>query len=103
MNWYIGQDVVCIETHEYRVVIEDTVYSIVGIINHCHCGTSVDIGASHNFCQREYPKLRCGICKQTFVNDGRYWLHERRFKPLDELEGISEILQIAEQAQPFEV
>jgi len=96
-NWKIGQDIVCIKTHEQGVIKEGEVFTIKGIrTDFCSCSFihfNVGIGTTN---KREV----CTFCGFHAVATNIYWLSETRFAPLDTLTDISEIEEIL--SQPIE-
>jgi len=105
MNFHINQEVVCIETHENKVVVEGNVYTILGLKqNQCSlCGDYVIVDVGVKSLYEHGQLLHCSAHNNIkYRSDGIWWLKATRFKPLDSIEGVSEILEIAEHAQPFQ-
>jgi len=93
-NWYIGQDIVCINTHSKGIVKDGEVYTIQGLRQRCCC-IEINVGISLFSIMQ-----RCKDCGHRIESDGIWWLHEHRFAPLDTLTDISEIEEIL--SQPIE-
>ena len=90
MNWYIGQEIVCVKTHPKRAVVSGRIYTIKGLrINPCSCcNVLIDIGI------RGDKPMKC-FCGLVYEANGAWWFHESRFAPLDA--DISELTEILEQ------
>jgi len=92
MNWYIGQDIVAIEDHQQGIFKKWEVFKIRGLrMCKCKCNhVEIDIGFS-------VKTLRCATCNTENVpNSGIWWLHEKRFAPLDNLVNMDEIKEVME-------
>lgn len=89
MNWYIGQEIVCIKSHSQGIVEEGKVYTIQGLRQSC-CSVCIDIGCKTN---RGYTK--CGKCNTIYYPpDEIYWILERLFAPIEyNQQAISELLE----------
>ena len=96
MNWYIGQEVVCIKTHSMGLVIKDRVYTIQGIrSSHCACKKYLlDVGMPMDFSTFN-GKMKCGTCVNVEKHiSGRHWFSESLFAPLEyDKEAIEELLK----------
>jgi hypothetical protein len=79
MKWYIGQQVVCVETHSMRAVVKGNVYVIQSLrsANCSHYGTLIDVGVKMNV-----GVSGCNYCGTLFSRD-IFWLDERKFRPLE--------------------
>jgi hypothetical protein len=98
MNWYIGQEIVCVKTHSERLVKKDELHTILGL-KQCKCGAikiDVDIEAC---CYIDFSC--CGIEYENHENI--MWFSETLFRPLDELADITELTEVLENTKPFEV
>lgn len=100
MNWYIGQDIVCVKTHSRGVVKEGNVYTIKSLKDsECKCGgVLIHVGVSATTKNSE-----CIKCGHFSPNNGQWWLKEFLFSPLDELANIDELNEVLETTKPFEV
>jgi hypothetical protein len=99
MNWYIGQDVVCVKDGLMLKAGEVvTIRQISSSI--CKCAElDIDVGLKH-----DYPKLKCRVCGQYTETESKIlWKGEGYFRPLDSLADISELTEVLETTQPFEV
>lgn len=87
--WNINQDIVCIKDHHQGVLTEGKVYTIIGLrVGHCgFIQINVGIKSMHKL-----DSCTCGF--STINKDGYWWFSEKRFKPLDELSDISELLEV---------
>lgn len=91
MNWYIGQEIVCIKTHSTGVIKEGQVFVIKGLraapCEHYEC--MIDVGVtSYNLL------LTCNYCGKTENNHGTFWFGNQLFAPLQDLtKQISELLE----------
>ena len=96
MNWYIGQEVVCVRTHPDKVVVRGKTYPIKGLKQSaCRCkNINIDVGIRANHAiYSEYS--RCNVCNDVELVGDIFWLHENRFAPLDQ--DISELTAILEE------
>ena len=97
MNWYIGQEIVCIKTHSQGVVVKGKVYTIQGLKQGC-CEVDIHVGI---FTKLEDWQIwflsscdRCGHCEDSGL-DSTHWLSETIFAPLEyDSQAIEELLQI---------
>jgi len=93
MNWYIGQPIVAIRTHTQGDFKKGEEFQIKALTAGCKCGNSsilIDIGLR--------KATKCNSC------DTYHWgsfYKEVSFAPLDQ--DISELTEILEQKQPFEI
>lgn len=92
MNWYIGQEIVCIRTHSQRKVIYGKTYVIKGLREtSCKCNyVLIDIGIRISF-----SKSFCYRCGDLNFADSIGYFNEILFAPLDQ--DISELTEILEQ------
>lgn len=105
MNWYIGQEIVCINDKKFSHqggsgtgLNADCIYTIKAL-RLCECG-DVEI------CVGIKSFAGTGICKCGLIktNDGEFrWHNENRFRPLDEIADISELTEHLKQTKPFTV
>jgi hypothetical protein len=90
MNWYIGQEIVCIKTHSKGMVTKGRVYTIDALSIGC-CVTIISVGI---------PSLaagyRCSSCGAlTLKADSKYWFSELLFAPLEfNQEAIDELMEL---------
>ncbi len=100
MNWYIGQDIVCIDDSgiESKPILNDTVYKIRGLKNsECKCGIVIDVGIV--FLKPSEMKyvghdIMCASCKTKRPATKEWFFREVRFAPLDSLVNISELTEV---------
>lgn len=98
MNWYIGQDIVCINakgaetirTKEHSGLKEGQVYTIIGLRKGC-CWVEVDVGIPSIASATSHV---CTKCNSTTPLTAIWWFRENRFRPLDELVNIDELTEI---------
>lgn len=94
MNWYIGQEIVCIHTHTQNAVVKDKIYIIKGIRQGC-CHIQLDFGIT-------FPDLtgsglfhqHCNLCKKDYqvTTDNTWWIADRLFAPLMDISELESIL-----------
>lgn len=91
MNWYIGQEVVCVNSENTRMVVKDKVYRIKGLqTSPCKCGMIViDVGAVSD--ARTQGCFKCGSCWSK--TGPTIWLDETRFAPLMDISELESILK----------
>lgn len=80
MNWYIGQEIICIESNPEGDIRVGKTYYIKDIkLSACNCKkTMIDVGIKVQF------GLVCNIC--CFLFKGNiHWFWDHRFVPLDSL------------------
>ena len=95
MNWYIGQDIVCIKTHSQGVVTKDQVYTINALRLTPCCKKVIEIDIGKVVPAIYGSKTDCVICGRTYNNsDKNWWITERMFAPLDSLADISELTEV---------
>lgn len=99
-NWFVNQDIVCIETHPNGFVKEGEVYTIESLRASC-CGVDIHIGKYDDEGYDIYTTV-CSICggERSEWKSNIIWLGEHRFASLDTLTDISEIEEIL--SQPIE-
>lgn len=101
MNWYIGQPVVAIKNSICGNIKKGQEFTIKGLrVCPCNCGRylMLDVGI------KDYsiaPYEKCGGCGYITPRDPVYWKSEELFAPLDQ--DISELIEILENKQPFEI
>ena len=111
MNWYVNQEIVCIENHSKRIVKEGELFTIRAIKKNecykCFDGLVFDVGIKSDMRAKDGSFIPLGAMMQCnsshgiiHFQDGIYWLSEKLFKPLDELADISELTEIL--SQPIE-
>lgn len=100
MNWYIGQEIVAIETHKDGYFKEGEIFTILGLrTSKCKCRKiHIDIGSAL-YCMTSICSM-CGFIDD--LSDVR-WHGEESFKPLDELCNISELTDQLKYEEPFKV
>lgn len=98
IDYTIGDEIVCIRTHPMNVVNEGNIYFCKGILpSDCKCNLyMVDVGI-RNPNGINPGGAHCPNCKTNYEDDGIYWLNAARFKKLDTLVNISELLEVLEQ------
>lgn len=92
MNWYIGQDIVCVKTYGSSKLKKDSVYTIKQIRETpCNCGgIDLDVGIKLNT-----QDSICIICGYShFQADKAAFFDQICFRPLDELADISELTKV---------
>ncbi len=88
IKWYVGQPIVCIQTHSQGVVKKGEEYTIQGVRQQECCGVIVLNVGMYN----TNPDLRC-TCKNISI-DGIHWLGDKLFAPLDvDISELTEILK----------
>ena len=98
MNWYIGQEIVCIRTHSQGVVKRGQTFVISGVRSStCKCSElEIDIGV---ISPHGYRICCCEECGYEFYEPPRsaWWLHESLFAPLEyNQEASDELLAVEE-------
>lgn len=92
MNWYIGQEIVCIKTHSQGVVKRGKIYTIKGLQkSRCKCHTvEIDIGAKSDLLTEG-----CSACNSDWkATSDIWWLSEIVFAPLEyNQDAINELLE----------
>jgi len=95
MNWYIGQKIVCVKSHQQGWFKEGEIFTINGLRKClCKCNTlDIDIGMIDNSGYAE-----CYTCKSSYYDNSVLgWFNETRFAPLDEMQAhesaIKELLK----------
>jgi len=99
MNWYIGQEIVCVKTHSMGLVIRGKTYIINGLSKPpCNCNyLMIEVGLKFN---PEYNSFaECPLCIGVFYMGHHFCFHESLFAPLDQ--DISELTEILENSKPY--
>lgn len=89
MNWYIGQEVACIDP-TYKLV-KDKIYVIQGLKkSSCRCpGEQIDVG--HKSLRLPWSCDHCGV-NEGVSEDGKAWYGCDQFAPLADITELEEIL-----------
>lgn len=91
MNWYIGQDIICVKTNLSKDLVKDKIYTIKGLRNGiCKCANvliDVGINASISSCDIHNVKIQGA------------WHKETLFAPLADISELEELLK----EQPTEI
>lgn len=97
MNWYIGQEIVCIKTHSQGIVKKGDIYTIQSLRKpECGCRiVLIDVG----IIQPDKAQLHCAICnyisKAIDHENSIWWISSRIFVPLEyDKEAIEELIAI---------
>lgn len=95
MNWYIGQEIVCIQTHSQGVVKRGQTFVIRGLRpSTCKCKeVEIDVGV---ISPNGYRACRCYVCNNVFDEPpySTWWFSETRFAPLEyNQEAIDELVK----------
>lgn len=95
MNWYIGQEIVCIKTHSQGMVKRGQTFIIKGLSNgFCRCtAVLIDVGVISN-----NLRVECKYCNVIInKNSNVHWFAESYFSPLEyNQEAIDELLAVEE-------
>ena len=94
MNWYIGQEIVCIQTHSGKLVIEGQIYTIASLRQGC-CSIDINVGIKSNNPYGLY-RIECHNCGyiSQLSNDATAWFCETLFAPLEyDQQAIEELLE----------
>lgn len=103
MNWYIGQDIVCInskgarnQSGQHSGLIEGKVYAVKRLsVSNCKCKTVIiDVGI---LSKTGEDTGICSICNKhgIFERTISWWFGESRFAPLEyDQQAIEELLKI---------
>lgn len=97
MNWYIGQEIVCIKTHSRGAIVKGKVYTIQGLKQGC-CSVFIHVGVFAKLTHGKFGfKTLCSLCGKL-TDDGAdptYWFSETLFAPIEyDSQAIEELLQI---------
>lgn len=97
-EFYVGQDVVAITTHDEGFYKEGDIFVVKGLKQGCckRCPLDIDIGQITEF------GTVCHYCDYDEETTIR-WFNANNFRPLDELTNISELTEILENTKPFEI
>ena len=90
MNWYIGQEIVCVNAHGANYIKSGKSYKIRSLRNSiCKCNeVEIDVGINDTI-----QTTGCCKCKVKIINySGLVYYSESRFAPLDQ--DISELTEI---------
>ncbi len=88
MNWYIGQEIVCINAKGVGELKNGKIYTIQSLSKNCKCNqVNIDVGISDG------KGTCCYICRTDVSNNTR-WFMESRFTPLEyNQDAINELLE----------
>lgn len=102
MNFYIGQRVVCVETHPEGFVIAGQQYTITGIHNQCKCGVCITVGFREPAVDYIGERVWCMDCGSALRAKTLEWtFFPQRFRPLDTLTETME--RIEKEGCPLEL
>ena len=96
MNWYIGQEIICVKNQINGLLTKGKVYTIKSLCeSRCNCpGVDIYVGI-HADRVRWSPNVRCTVCLfEGTQPDMALWTNEKYFAPLDQ--DISELTEILE-------
>lgn len=101
-KWYIGQEIICIESHEEGEFKYGQIFKIISLsLSHCKC-EEIDINIGHIYSSYVTERrLICQACNTDIeVFENIVWYSETYFAPLEELmneeiESIKEQLKIS--------
>ena len=98
MNWYIGQEIVCIKTHSQGYVKRGQTFTIRGLrLSNCICNNvEIDVGIN---CPHKKRFHNCTGCKTRTqeMPYGARWFSQSLFAPLEyNQEAIDELLAVEE-------
>lgn len=84
MNWYIGQEIVCVKSHSEKAVVKGKVYTIKSLEKRC-CFMGIDVGIiDPNNYINDYGICRsCGGKLKVFKNGNKWWFSEQLFTPIE--------------------
>lgn len=89
MNWYIGQEIVCIDDKGSEGKLkEGHVYVIETLSKPC-CQIVIGVGI-----KAETPNTTCSDCGVRYSSNEQWTWREKRFAPLDSLVNISELTEV---------
>jgi len=99
MNWYIGQEIVCINSKgaengagQHSGLKENKIYTIKGLKEGC-CAIEINVGIKDPFPNE--GKAICYRCKNQRKKDGIWWFDESRFAPLEyNADAIAALLKV---------
>lgn len=78
MNWYIGQEILCVKSHSQNAVKKNNIYIIKGTRLGCCNNIELDIGISTNIALQE-----CADCGKISKSGGIWWIYAELFVPLE--------------------
>lgn len=84
MNWYIGQEIVCIKTHSEGLVKKNETY-IIQSLKKC-CSINIDVGV------RNSRGSICSKCMEKDMVTNIIWFSENLFAPLMDISELESIL-----------
>lgn len=91
MNWYIGQPIVAIKSHQQGVYKYGDEFTIKGLmISQCSCKrVLINIGFFH-----KTAKCQCNLCLEIYPAPKEWFFGEESFAPLDiDINEIENVLQ----------
>jgi len=94
LDYTLGDDIVCIRTHEEGAFKEGDVFKCKALkIESCKCKcVIVDIGISNSY---GFGAITiCRICSSEMNEDGIWWFDASRFRKLDTIVNIDEIHEL---------
>lgn len=109
IDYTIGDEIVCIESHKLGIVKEGQVFICKGLQEDCckKCGGYiVDVGFKGKSLVECKYFIQCPNCNSFYspiLNDGKWWLRATRFRKLDTLVDTSELTEVLENNKPFEL
>ena len=88
IKWYVGQPIVCIQSHSRGIIKKGQEFVIKGIKQTC-CSIQINVGK-----QAKCDTDECSSCNKITRNmDNIWWLKETLFAPLDvDISELTEML-----------
>lgn len=95
MNWYIGQEIVCVKSHSLKSVVKGKVYTIKSLEKRC-CFMGIDVGIidQTNYINDTANCRSCGANMKVFKTGNKWWFSELLFAPLEyNQDALNELLE----------
>lgn len=88
MKWYIGQEIVAIEDHPFKLFKKGDEFILLGIRKSSCCGCiELDIGITTN-----KSSFICSNCYNLYLGiSDNHWFFEKRFAPKETIEDKIEL------------
>lgn len=84
----MSADLYCIKTHSQKAVIRGNIYPLLGENKPCGCKGTIDVGV-----RGSVPPgipigtlVSCPACNNTYPFDGIWWVAEKLFVNLDDID-----------------
>jgi hypothetical protein len=100
MNWYIGQEIICVKTHSKGIVKKGQTF-VIKSLKKCPCKCAdvlIDVGTNSGNDPQVGTLVECRVCRTEYFKDTAiWWLHPCLFAPLEyDTKAIEELIKLTQ-------